>query len=74
MSKLNNTTLRADLLNVYEELRNKSIDPKLAKELNNTAGKVMNSVKIQVEYATLRDEKPDIDFLNVQAGSRKNKP
>ncbi len=65
MSKLNNTTLRADLLNVYEELRNKSIDPKLAKELNNTAGKVMNSVKIQVEYATLRDEKPDIDFLNV---------
>jgi len=65
MSKLNNTTLRADLLNVYEELRNKSIDPKLAKELNITAGKVMNSVKIQVEYATLRGEKPDIDFLNV---------
>lgn len=65
MSKLNNTTLRADLLNVYAELRNGSLEPKLAKELNNTAGKVMNSVKIQVEYANLRGEKPDVDFLNV---------
>ena len=65
MPKLNNTALRDDLLNVYEELRNKSIDPKLAKELNNTAGKVMTSAKIQIEYANLRGEKPDIDFLNV---------
>ncbi len=64
MSKLNNTTLRTDLLNVYEELRNKSIEPKLAKELNNTAGKIMASVKIQITYAVLRGEKPDVDFLN----------
>ena len=64
MSKLNNTTLRTDLLNVYEELRNKSIEPKLAKELNNTAGKIMASVKIQITYAVLRGEKPDVDYLN----------
>ena len=65
MSKLNNTALREDLQKVYEELRNKSIDPKLAKELNNTAGKIMTSVKIQLEYANLRGEKPNVDFLNM---------
>lgn len=65
MSKLNIIALREDLSKVYEELRNKSIDQKLAKELNNTAGKIISSAKIQVEYATLRGEKPNIDFLNV---------
>ncbi len=65
MSKLNIIALREDLSKVYEELRNKSIDQKLAKELNNTAGKIISSAKIQVEYATLRGENPNIDFLNV---------
>jgi len=64
MPKLNNTALRDDLSKVYGELRNKSIEPKLVKELNNTAGKIMASVKIQITYATLRGEKPDVDFLN----------
>ena len=63
MSKLNIVSLRDDLSDVYSELRSGSLDPKLAKELNNTAGKIISSAKIQIEYANLRGEKPVIDFL-----------
>lgn len=63
MSKLNITELRDDLLSVYEDLRNGKISPKDTKEINNTAGKIIASAKVQLEYSSLRNEMPDIDFL-----------
>jgi len=31
--------------------------------MNNTAGKIINVQRVQLEYASLRNEAPDIDFL-----------
>jgi len=66
MNKINNIEeLRLELIAAFEMVKN---DPKRVpqgKELGNIAGKVINSVKIQLEYAALRKETPDIPFLKV---------
>lgn len=64
MSKITNVTeLRDDLLNAYDMLKS---DPKRhnqVKELSNTAGKILASLKIELEYAGLRGEIPNIPFI-----------
>lgn len=55
--------LRAELCLVFNELRAKEISIPQAKELANGAGKIINSVKLELEYASLRKEVPVIDFL-----------
>lgn len=35
----------------------------MAKEISNALGKCINSIKVQVEYASLRKEKPTIPFI-----------
>ena len=63
MSINNATELREDMLAIYEKIKSGQIDLKTAKELNNCAGKIINSAKVQVEYAVVRNEKPNIEFL-----------
>ena len=56
--------LRQSLLESYNMLRQ---DPKRVVqvgELANTAGKVIGTVKLELEYAALRKETPNIAFLN----------
>ena len=64
MPRINNINeLRKDLIEAYEMLK---ADPKRLNqvaELANTAGKVLNSVKIELEYAHLRKDRPTIAFL-----------
>lgn len=55
--------LRDQLCAVFDELREDRIKPIIAKELVNAAGKIINSVKLELEYAFLRKEVPVIDFL-----------
>jgi len=55
--------LRQQLIKNAEGLIEGSIEIKLACELNNTAGKIINTVRTQLEYAKLRKEKPEIDYL-----------
>lgn len=57
------TELRSELLKTFEGLKSGEIDCKVAAEMNNTAGKVINTVKAQLEYAALRQEKPDLAFM-----------
>lgn len=55
--------LRDNLLEAYEWVKS---DPRRAnqvKEMANTAGKILGTVKVQLEYAMLRGEKPCIEFL-----------
>lgn len=65
MSKIRNIEeLREELLDAYEKL---SKDPRAVNqvgELANTAGKVIGTCKMQLEYAALRKEKPEIGFLD----------
>lgn len=55
--------LRESLVDNYEKLKSKEMDLKTGKELANTAGKVLNSLKIELEYQTLTGNKKRIDFL-----------
>ena len=56
--------LRNELLEAYALVK---ADPRRAaqvKEMTNAAGKVIGTLKVQLEYATLRAEKPKIPFLD----------
>lgn len=58
------TGVRDHLLDVFNKLRDGEIEPKDAVELNNTAGKIISSIKMQLAYHSMRQEKPEIPFLN----------
>jgi len=60
--------LREQLCELFDRLGVGSMDAKQAKEINNAAGKIIGTVKVQLEYSELRDEKPDIDFLATNDG------
>ncbi len=56
--------LRDQLLDAYDSVAR---DPRRAnqvKEMANTAGKVLGTLKLELEYAMLRGEKPNIPFLH----------
>lgn len=57
------TDIRDNLIEVFNGLRDGSIDIKDAVEINNTAGKIINSAKVQIAYSALRGEAPNIPFL-----------
>jgi hypothetical protein len=58
--------LTTELSALYDGLKNGSIDVKIATEMNNTAGKIINAQRVQLEYAELRKEQPDIDFMKTK--------
>ena len=59
----NITKLRDELSQVFSELREGKIKAKEAAEMNNTAGKIISSIKVEIEYYALRKENPEIAFL-----------
>lgn len=56
--------LREELSEVFARLKGGSLDAKDAKELNNSAGKIINSAKVELEYYNLRKETPNIPFIS----------
>jgi len=50
--------------NIFDKLVKGKIDVKTAEAIHNNIGKQLGMIKVQMEYATLRKEKPDIKFLN----------
>lgn len=63
--------LREGLSHVWDELRAGAIKPHEAAELANIAGKMIASAKVQVEYAALRGDKPEIAFLDAAMAAMK---
>jgi hypothetical protein len=59
----NITDIRNDLIAVFNGLRDGTMEAKDAVEINNTAGKIISSAKVQLAYAALRNERPEIEFL-----------
>ncbi len=55
--------LREEIISVFEDVKSDKIDLKKAKELTNAAGKILNTVKVQIMYNSLMDRKEKIDFL-----------
>ena len=60
----NITELRNNLADLFEQIRTDAIDVKHAAEMNNTAGKIIASLKVELDYAAQRDVKPEIKFLD----------
>lgn len=58
--------LRDNLTTLFTELKTGEFKGSDAKEMNNCAGKIINSIKVQLEYSALRKEKPEIEFLDVK--------
>lgn len=56
--------VRDHLLVVFNGLRDGEIEAKHAVEINNTAGKIISSIKVQLAYHAMREERPEIEFLN----------
>lgn len=62
--------LRDKLWSVIERIEK---DPRFvsqAVEINNAAGKLINTAKVQMEYHHLRKEKPEIAFLESGHGKK----
>ena len=58
--------LTTELSALYEGLKTGAVDVKIATEMNNTAGKIINAQRVQLEYAELRKEQPDIPFMKTK--------
>lgn len=65
------TDIRDQLIDVFNGLREGSIEIKDAVEINNTAGKIINTAKVQIAYSALRGEAPHIPFLATAVTSTK---
>lgn len=59
----NITQLRESLSDNYEQMKRKEMGINLGKELANTAGKIINSLKVELEYNALMGIKQTIPFL-----------
>jgi hypothetical protein len=57
--------VRDELIEAFEMVKKDPRRVPQGKELGNIAGKIINSVKIQLEYSAQRKERPEIPFLNV---------
>ena len=53
----------AGLMETFRGLRDGTIKPKEAQELNNTAGKIISAYKARLAYHALRGEAPIIPYL-----------
>lgn len=63
------TDIRDQLIEVFNGLRDGTVETKDAVEINNTAGKIINTAKVQIAYAALRSEAPYIPFLDTTTGA-----
>lgn len=63
------TDIRNQLIEIFNGLRDGTVDIKDAVEINNTAGKIINTAKVQIAYSALRGEAPYIPFLDTTTGA-----
>ena len=67
----NITELRTSLADNYTKMKGGKMTLGVGKELANTAGKIINSLKVELEYNSLLDIKSTIPFLETKD---ENKP
>lgn len=58
--------LRDNLATLFDQIKSGETDVKHAAEMNNTAGKIINSLRVELEYAELRKITPSISFMDYQ--------
>ena len=55
--------VRNKLVDLNAQLESGSLDIKIVAEMHNGIGKIINTVRTQLEYSKLRKETPQIDFM-----------
>jgi hypothetical protein len=63
--------LRNALCEVFSDLCNSTMEPKRAKEANNAAGKIIGTIRAELEAADQRKEPADIPFLDYDKPQKK---
>lgn len=58
--------LRDNLATLFDQIKSGETDVKHAAEMNNTAGKIINSLRVELEYAELKKTTPSISFMDYQ--------
>lgn len=59
----NITELRNEIGKTFEGLRDGKLDIKVGGEMNNSAGKMINTIKVQLEYNKFLKDRKNIPFL-----------
>ena len=59
----NITELRKSLSDNYQQMKDGKMDIKEGKELSNCAGKIIQSLKVELEYQTLLGTTKEIKYL-----------
>jgi len=59
----NITELRKSLADNYEKMKSGDMEIKQGKELSNCAGKIIQSLKVELEYQTLLGTAKEIKYL-----------
>lgn len=59
----NATQMMEETQAIFEKLKDGSIDIKTASEMHNSVGKLMNIARAKLEYHSMRNETPDMDFF-----------
>jgi hypothetical protein len=60
--------LRDQLLTAFDDLMRDPRQFNRTKELSNAAGKVLGTLKAQMEYSMMKGEEPDIQFMGTTSG------
>jgi hypothetical protein len=55
--------LRKSLSDNYQQMKDGKMDVKEGKELSNCAGKIIQSLKVELEYQTLLGTTKEIEYL-----------
>ena len=59
----NMTDLRKEMCSTLVSLKAKRIEPQIAQEINNAAGKIISSVKVEMDYARQCKVLPELEFM-----------
>lgn len=59
----NNEELRAELVDVFNQLISGEADLRSVRATVSAAGKILQSAALQMKYQDLRGERPEVDFL-----------
>jgi hypothetical protein len=57
------TELRAVLCETISAVQAKTMPPDVAEAISNASGKIIASLRVELEYSRMRAEKPEIGFI-----------
>ena len=63
--------VREELLKVFDELKSGELKPSVVSELNDVGEKIIDSLKVELEYYGMRKEEPDKVFDELKSGELK---